>query len=52
MLEPLQKVEGMEPEGLKKDFGDKIAFQGGIDTQNLLPFGKKGRSKKRSRTLY
>ena len=38
-LEPVQKVRGMEVEGLKKDFGDKICFQGGVDTQNLLPNG-------------
>jgi len=29
----------MEPELLKTDFGDKIAFWGGIDTQHLLPNG-------------
>lgn len=39
ILEPLQKVKGLEPEGLKKEFGDKIAFHGGIDTQTILPFG-------------
>ena len=39
VLEPLQKVNGMEIELLKKTYGDKLAFQGGIDTQNLLPFG-------------
>lgn len=38
-LEPLQKVVGLEPEGLKKDFGDNLCFQGGIDTQHLLPLG-------------
>ena len=38
-LEPLQKVEGLEPADLKKDFGDKLCFQGGVDTQNLLPHG-------------
>lgn len=38
-LEPLQKVVGMEPDGLKKDFGKDICFQGGVDTQHLLPFG-------------
>lgn len=38
-LEPLQKVVGMEVEGLKRDFGDKLCFQGGVDTQKLLPFG-------------
>lgn len=40
ILEPIQKVRGLEPESLKKDFGDKIAFHGGIDTQSVLPFGK------------
>ena len=39
-LEPLQKVKGMEVERLKRDFGDKLCFQGGVDTQALLPFGK------------
>ena len=38
-LDPIQKVEGMEPEGLKADFGDKLCFHGGIDTQHLLPHG-------------
>lgn len=39
VLEPIQKVKGMEPESLKREFGDKIAFHGGIDTQSILPFG-------------
>lgn len=39
ILEPIQKVNGMEPEALKRDFGDMLAFHGGIDTQGLLPFG-------------
>lgn len=39
VLEPIQKVKGMEVDGLKRDFGDKLAFQGGVDTQNLLPNG-------------
>jgi len=38
-LEPLQKVIGMEADGLKKDFGEKICFQGGVDTQHVLPNG-------------
>lgn len=38
-LEPLQKVKGMEVDGLKADFGSRICFQGGVDTQHLLPFG-------------
>lgn len=39
VLEPIQKVTGLEPEGLWSDFGGKITFHGGIDTQFLLPFG-------------
>lgn len=49
VLEPLQKVNGLEPEGLKKDFGDKIAFHGGIDTQSVLPFGTVDDVKKETR---
>lgn len=39
MLEPVQKVAGMEVAALKAEFGDRIAFQGGVDTQKLLPLG-------------
>lgn len=39
ILDPIQKVSGMEPEGLKRDFGDRLTFHGGIDTQGILPFG-------------
>jgi len=41
VLNPVQcSAEGMEPEGLKQDFGDRITFWGGgIDTQRTLPFG-------------
>lgn len=38
-LEPLQKVKGLEPSAIKEKFGREICFQGGIDTQGLLPFG-------------
>ena len=38
ILNPLQPAaKGMEPAGLKRDFGAKIAFHGGIDIQYLLP---------------
>lgn len=39
VVEPVQKVVGMEVDGLKRDFGDKLCFQGGVDTQGVLPFG-------------
>jgi uroporphyrinogen decarboxylase len=39
-VNPVQvNAKGMEPEKLKAEFGDRIAFWGGIDTQKLLPFG-------------
>ncbi len=41
ILEPIQKVGGMEPEGLKREFGHRLTFHGGIDTQSVLPFGRK-----------
>jgi uroporphyrinogen decarboxylase len=37
MLEPIQiRAEGMDPEGLKRDFGNDIAFYGGMDLQQVL----------------
>lgn len=33
-------AKGMDPQGLKADFGDKLTFWGGgIETQNILPYG-------------
>lgn len=41
VLNPVQcSATGMEPEGLKERFGDRITFWGGgVDTQKTLPFG-------------
>jgi uroporphyrinogen decarboxylase len=41
ILNPVQtSAANMEPEHLKRDFGEKIVFWGGgIDTQRTLPFG-------------
>jgi uroporphyrinogen decarboxylase len=37
MLEPIQiRATGMEPAGLKKDFGKDICFYGGVDLQQIL----------------
>lgn len=39
-LNPVQvSAKNMEPERLKREFGDRIAFWGGVDTQRLLPHG-------------
>lgn len=40
ILNPVQwRCAGMEREGLKRDFGDKVIFHGGMDNQQTLPFG-------------
>jgi len=40
ILNPVQwRCPGMECDGLKRDFGKKICFHGGIDNQQTLPFG-------------
>lgn len=40
VLNPVQwRCKGMEREGLKRDFGDKLVFHGGVDNQQTLPFG-------------
>ena len=40
VLDPVQTMAaGMEPAALKRDFGERIAFHGGLDTQSTLPFG-------------
>lgn len=40
VLNPLQhRCPGMDLAELKAEFGDRVAFHGGVDTQNVLPFG-------------
>ncbi|MHB9023250.1 MAG: uroporphyrinogen decarboxylase family protein [Armatimonadota bacterium] len=40
ILNPVQAVcPGMEMTGLKRDFGERLCFHGGIDNQEILPFG-------------
>ena len=40
ILNPVQwRCAGMEREGLKRDFGDKLVFHGGVDNQYTIPFG-------------
>jgi uroporphyrinogen decarboxylase len=40
LLNPIQwRCGGMEREALKRDFGSKIVFHGGMDNQQTLPFG-------------
>lgn len=40
LLDPVQvSATSMVPAELKAEFGDRIVFHGGIDTQHILPFG-------------
>jgi len=40
VLNPIQwRCKGMERAGLKRDFGDKLVFHGGVDNQYTLAFG-------------
>ena len=40
VLNPIQwRCRGMDREGLKRDFGDKLVFHGGVDNQYTIPFG-------------
>lgn len=42
ILNPIQpKASFMSPENLKSHYGNDIVFHGGIDTQEILPFGTK-----------
>jgi uroporphyrinogen decarboxylase len=42
-LNPVQvSAKNMDPAALKREFGDRIAFWGGIDSQRLLPHGTPG----------
>ena len=40
ILNPIQHIcPGMERGALQRDFGDKVIFHGGVDNQQVLPFG-------------
>ena len=40
ILDPIQvRAAGMDPAGLKREFGDRLTFHGAIDVQYTLPFG-------------
>ena len=40
VLNPIQwRCKGMERQGLKRDFGDRLVFHGAVDNQHTLPFG-------------
>ncbi len=40
IINPVQtRAANMAPEKLKKEFGDRLAFWGGVDIQEVMPFG-------------
>lgn len=40
ILNPIQwRCKGMDRDELKRDFGDKLVFHGGVDNQTTMPFG-------------
>jgi uroporphyrinogen decarboxylase len=42
ILDPIQpNATGMNPVALQTDFGASISFHGGIDAQEILPFGRR-----------
>jgi len=47
VLNPVQAgCPGMEPAELKREFGRQLSFMGGVDTQELLPFGSEAQVRK------
>jgi uroporphyrinogen decarboxylase len=43
VLNPLQwHLPGWDLEQIKKDYGDRLCFHGGVDNQHVLPFGTLG----------
>ncbi len=49
---PVQvRAEGMSPDSVKRDFGDRLSFYGAVDTQDLLPFASPDRVRQEVRHL-
>ncbi len=52
-LNPVQvSARNMDPERLKREFGDRIAFWGGLDSQRLLPHGTSEQVRAEVRRLF
>ncbi len=51
-INPVQTTAvGMEPTQLKREFGNEMAFWGGVDTQRVMPFGAPEDVKKEVRRI-
>ena len=52
VLNPVQTAaRGMAADGLKRDFGHRLCFNGGVDTQELLPHATADRVRSETRLL-
>ncbi len=52
ILDPIQtKAVNMEPEKLKKEFGNVLSFHGGVDGQETLPYGTPDAVRREARHL-
>ena len=52
VLNPVQSnCPGMDPLALKREYGDRLAFMGGLDTQDMLPFSTAGEVWRETRRL-
>lgn len=52
IFDPVQTTaRGMDPELLADEFGSRLIFHGGLDTQKLLPFGSSEEVKRKSDAL-
>lgn len=52
ILNPVQcNCPGMEPLALKREFGERLTFMGGVDTQELLPRGSESEVRRATRRL-
>jgi uroporphyrinogen decarboxylase len=51
IIDPIQpRAAGMDSAELKRDFGDRLCFHGGIDIQHILPLGTKDEIIQETRT--
>ena len=52
ILNPIQtSAQGMHPAALKREFGERLVFHGGIDVQQILPFATPERVKEEVRHI-
>jgi uroporphyrinogen decarboxylase len=52
ILNPIQtSAQGMDPAALKREFGERLVFHGGIDVQQILPFATPDRVREEVRRI-